>query len=114
MVAPAAIMTMSQKFSCASGQTYFRFRSSTRMRTSLAIFWSVRREVGEVWLVGVEGDAKWIGCTGGFLAQSEDAGGLIREVLGRSSAEDTPLFAFLDHSWRRAFHSRYRAAMAIF
>ena len=37
MVAAEAIMMMSQKLSCASGHMYFRFRSSTRTRISLAI-----------------------------------------------------------------------------
>ena len=42
-VAPAAIMTTSQRFSCASGQTYLRFRSRMRTNVSLAILWMERR-----------------------------------------------------------------------
>lgn len=37
IVAAEAIMMMSQKFSWASGHMYFRLRSRTRMRVSLAM-----------------------------------------------------------------------------
>ncbi len=53
IVAAEAIMMMSQKFSWASGHMYFRLRSRTRMRVSLAMV--LRWDGGRGWLVWVWG-----------------------------------------------------------